>query len=137
MKATIIVLAVLGAAAGGFLGAKWVSDAAKYQQVIAQVSELGIAPEAVAQAKALTTAGYLLLAGALVAVPAAIASIKMQGKELIFGAVLIGCAAAPAVFAAKSLVFTVFLVIAGGLAIVRGLKSSPAAARRPEMAGAY
>jgi hypothetical protein len=132
VKATIIGLAVLGAAAGGLLGAKWVADAAKYRDAIAQLSESGAAPEAVAQAKSLTAAGYLLIPGAVVAVPAAVASVRWDGKETVCGAPVVGCAVVPAVFAAKSLLFTFLLPTAGGLAVVRGWKRTPARSPQPE-----
>ncbi len=116
-KAIILGLAIMGALFGGGLGAKWISDASKYKEELKLVTELGIAPEAVAQVNSYTRAGYLLILAALVAVPTAGVNLKLTGREKLCGAILIGCSLVPALFAAKSLVFTFFLIIAGGMSL--------------------
>jgi hypothetical protein len=113
MRVAVLVLAVFGGLAAGFLGLSWVSDASEARELLKTAQELGVAKEALAEVRAHETAGYLLIVSMLAAFGAAAAS--GRGMNKVAGGVLIGAALVPAVFAAKSLVFTIFLLIAGGL----------------------
>jgi hypothetical protein len=109
----VAVLAVVGGVAAGFLGLSWVSDAGKARELLKRAEELGVAKEALAEVRAHETAGYLLIVSMLAAFGATAAS--WRGMNKVAGGVLIGAALVPAVFAAKSLVFTILLLVAGGL----------------------
>lgn len=145
MRFAILTLAILGTLAGGFLGMKWISDADKVKEATKLLQSLGgsDSPEvksAIASANSTVTAAYLMVCGALIAVPAAIVAWKMPAYAKIAGIVLITAAGVPAFFAAKSLIFTFFFVLAGGLCL---LVKSPATVnanatiyRQPAMAAA-
>ena len=113
MRVAVLVLAVVGGLAAGFLGLRWVSDAGEARALLKTMEVLGVAKEALAEVRAHETAGYLLIVSMLAAFGAAVAS--WRGMNKVAGGVLIGAALVPAVFAAKSLVFTIFLLVAGGL----------------------
>jgi hypothetical protein len=131
MRIAVLVLAVFGAMGAGLLGMMWLSDASKVNETTKIVKDLGLADdpkvkEAIAKANSHVTAAYLLLVAAVVALPAAIANLILPGKSKIIGIVLLACAIIPAVFAAKSLVFTFFLLIAGGLCLAMKSKQTAA-----------
>jgi hypothetical protein len=131
MRIAILALAALGILTSGFLGMKWVSDSSKVEQAAKLAQDLGVGEDPavkaeVAKAKSAVTAGYLLMVGALGAIAASVMMIRMPAKSKVCGAALIACALIPALFAAKSLVFTFFLIVAGGLCLAR--KTAPAAA---------
>lgn len=137
MRGAILGLAIFGALAGGFLGMRWLGDADKVREAAKLVEDLGLSdnPEvkaSLAKASSLVTAAYLLIVGALVAVPAAVVGLKKPEYTKVAGAVLIACAAVPAIFAMKSLVFTFFLVIAGGLCLKRAAGPMTKVSRYPQ-----
>jgi hypothetical protein len=113
MRIAVLVLAVVGGLAAGFLGMKWVSDVGEARKQLKKMEEFGVAKEALAEVRAHERAGYLLIVSMLAAFGAAAAS--WHGMNKVAGGVLIGAALVPALFAAKSLVFTIFLLVAGGL----------------------
>jgi hypothetical protein len=113
MRIAVLVLAVVGGLTAGFLGLRWVSDAREAPKLLKMAEELGVSKEALAEVRAHETAGYLLIVSMLAAFGAAVAS--WRGEHKIAGGLLIGAALVPALFAAKSLVFTIFLLVAGGL----------------------
>ena len=124
----------------GALGLKWISDSSKVNEAMKAVESLGLGdnPEikaAVAKARFLVIAAYLLVLGAVVAVVTTVVWMKRPEMTKIYGGVLIACALVPALFAAKSLVFTFFLVVAGGLCLA-GKSSVPAVRPQPVGAGA-
>ena len=113
MRIAVLVLAVFGGLAAGFLGLSWVGDAGEARERLKTMEELGVSKAAIAEVRAFETAGYLLIVSMLAAFGAAVAS--WRGMHKVAGGMLIGAALVPAVFAAKSLVFTIFLLVAGGL----------------------
>jgi hypothetical protein len=113
MRIAVLVLAVVGGMAAGFLGLRWVNDAGEARELVKAMEELGVSKSALAEVRSHETAGYLLIASMLAAFGAAAAS--WRGMHKVAGGMLIGAALVPAVFAAKSLVFTIFLLVAGGL----------------------
>lgn len=124
MRAAILTLAIIGSATSGLLGLMWVGSAGSVREATKFAEELGLTDSAevkaaVAKANAAVTAAYLLLLGMAVSAAAAVTVVKKPEWTLACGVVLIGCAVLPALFAAKSLVFTFFLVIAGGLCLKR------------------
>ena len=113
MRVAVLVLAVVGGLAAGFLGLSWVSDAGEARELLKTAEALGVAKEALAEVRAHETAGYLLIVSMLAAFGATVAS--RRGMNKVAGGVLIGAALVPALFAAKSLVFTILLLVGGGL----------------------
>ena len=122
MRIAVVVLCALGGLSSGLLGLKWVSDANKAQKLMAVAEELGIAKDAVAKMKSIKTSGYLLVLSGLGAFGAAAA--VTTRKEKTVGGVLLVAAIVPALFAAKALVATFFLLVAGGLCFA--IKPAPA-----------
>ena len=140
MRAVILSLMVLGALGSGVLGLKWISDSSKVDEAMKTVQGLGLGdnPEikaAAAKARSLVVAAYLMVLGAVVAVVATVIWMKRPEMKKVYGGVLIACALIPALFALKSLVFTFFLIVAGGLCLA-GKSPVPAARRHPVGAGA-
>ena len=113
MRIAVMILCAIGALSSGFLGLKWVSDANKANELLKVAERLGVAKDEIAKLKSVKTAGYLLMLSAVGAIGAAVA-VHLR-KEKVAGGVLLAAALIPALFAAKSLVFTIFLLVAGGL----------------------
>jgi hypothetical protein len=109
MRIAGFIVAILGALAAGALGAVWLSDAAKYEHQIAQAEALGL------DVSGLVTAAYLLCASLLLGIGGGV--LALRGKGQIAAIVLIAAGVAPALFAAKALVFTWLLVVAGLLSL--------------------
>ena len=140
MRAAILCLVVLGALGSGVLGLKWISDSSKVEEAMKAVQSLGLgdSPEiktAAAKARSLVVAAYLMVLGAVVAVTTTAIWLKRSEMKKAYGGVLIACALVPALFALKSLVFTFFLIVAGGLCLV-GKSPVPAARQSPVGASA-
>jgi hypothetical protein len=70
---------------------------------------------------------------AVVAVAATVVWMKRPEMRKAYGGVLIACALVPALFALKSLVFTFFLIVAGGVCLA---SKSPVPAARQQSVGA-
>lgn len=113
MRIAVLVLAAVGGLASGALGLKWVRDAATGRELVREVERLGIAPDAVREVARVERAGYLLVVSMLVGFGAA--TLAGLGREKVAGPVLLAAAVVPALFTAKALVATVFLIAAGGL----------------------
>lgn len=117
MKITIIILAVLGALAAAFLGMKWLGDLG----TLAGMSELERETAkymAAAEGKSLDkmgTAALVLVASAVAGIAGAVFAWK--GKFALAGGLLLGAGLLPVVVQPQTLVFTFFLVVAGGLAV--------------------
>lgn len=109
MRIAGFILAILGALAAGALGAVWLSDAAKYKHEIAQAKALGV------DVGSIVTAGYVLILSMVLGVVGGVFALRRKGP--IAAAILVAAGAAPALFAAKALVFTWLLVLAGLLCL--------------------
>lgn len=118
MKTTVIVLAILGSLASGFLGINWINSLS----ALGGMSELERATAhsmAAAQGQSLDkmgTAALILVIGALVGLVGAF--LAMKNKFSLAGGLLVGAGILPVLFQGKAVVFTALLIVAGALAFV-------------------
>src|SRR5262245_52474167 len=119
MRLAVLLLAILGASAAAFLGARWYHDTHTEQAkaVLSLGSDAGSnLPEAWAELRKVSLASYALLAAALLGVAGGF--LAALGKGVIAGpAILLGPLAAGAL-QPKSLVFTSPLLLAGVLSFL-------------------
>lgn len=151
MRIAVLILALLGGVAEGFLGFKWLSDAAKNEKMLKQLEELGAAfekegidknkgvdmignlggqsnfSEKLAEYKKLVKAAYCLAGGAILALLTGILVFARVVPGYVGGILLLLCAIVPAVFEPKTLVFTCFVVLAGLLSFAVRSKKKPVA----------
>ncbi len=118
MKIAVIVLAILGALASGFLGISWLNSLS----ALGGMSELERATAhamAAAQGQSLDkmgTAAIILVIGAFVGLVGAF--LVMKSKYQLAAALLLGAGLLPVLFQSKAVVFTAMLIAAGGLAFL-------------------
>lgn len=118
MKIAVIILAVLGALASGFLGVNWLNTLS----TLGGMSELERATAhsmAAAQGQSLDkmgTAAILLVVGAFAGGVGAF--LAMKNRFSLAGALLLGAGILPVLFQGKAVVFTALLIVAGGLAFL-------------------
>lgn len=118
MKIAVIVLAILGALASGFLGINWLNNLS----ALGGMSELERATAhamAAAQGQSLDkmgTAAIILVIGALASLVGAF--LAMKNKFSLAGGLLLGAGILPVLFQGKAVVFTAVLIVAGALAFV-------------------
>lgn len=120
MKIGALILALLGILASIGLGAKWVSDFNQYKDQIAQMQAMadqggGMMAGMMDELNGLKTAGYLMMLMGLASVGGVVMLFK---NAKIAGGIFLVAAILPGVFAAKALVATFFLLIAGILAML-------------------
>jgi hypothetical protein len=128
MKIAVIILAILGALASGFLGVNWLNSLS----ALSGLSELERATAyqmAAAQGQSLDqmgTAAIILVIGAFVGLVGAFLVVK--SKYQLAGALLLGAGILPVLFQGKAVVFTALLIVSGGLAFLLHSKQRAAAA---------
>lgn len=127
MKTAVIVLAILGALASGFLGINWLNNLS----ALGGMSELERATAhamAAAQGQSLDkmgTAAIILVIGAFVGLVGAF--LVMKNKYQLAGVLLLGAGILPVLFQGKAVVFTALLIVTGGLAFLLDSKQRAAA----------
>jgi hypothetical protein len=127
MRWVILGLALLGAVLAGGIGAKWLGDAENDAEAIRKIEEYSkanagknaVLDQSIAKLNNILRAAYLLVAGCLVAIGIAVALQLKRVQPVVAGSVWIACAIVPAIFEPKSLVFSFFLIIAGGLLLMK------------------
>ncbi|MBK6917319.1 MAG: hypothetical protein IPH07_07965 [Deltaproteobacteria bacterium] len=112
MRIAGFIIAILGALAAGLLGAAWLTDAAEQSARITQAKALGVDTGAL---DSIVTAAYVLVLSLGLGIAGGV--FTLRGKGRIAALVLIAAGVAPALFAAKALVFTWLLVLAGLLSL--------------------
>jgi hypothetical protein len=108
MRILGLILGILGGAAAGFLGMKWVGDANHLKASIDFARTTGVDMHGLDK---LVTAGYILMGSAVAGVVGGI--LAMMGKGKIAALLMLAGAIVPAIWAPKSLVFTCLLIIGG------------------------
>lgn len=127
MKTTVIVLAILGALASGFLGINWLNTLSALNG-LSELERATAYAMAEAQGQSLNqmgTAAIILVIGALVGLVSAF--LAMKNKLALAGALLLGAGILPVLFQGKAVVFTALLIVAGALAFVLHSKQTAAA----------
>lgn len=118
MRIAVIVLAVLGALASGFLGVNWLNTLSALNG-LSELERATAYQMAAAQGQSLDQMGIaaiVLVIGAFVGFVAAFLALK--SKYQLAGALLLGAGILPVLFQGKAVVFTALLIVAGGLALV-------------------
>jgi hypothetical protein len=118
MKTTVIVLAILGALASGFLGVNWLNSLSALSGMT-DLERAMAQQMAAAQGQSLDsmgTAAIILVIGALVGIVGAV--LVMKNKFSLAGGLLLGAGILPVLFQGKAVVFTALLIVAGALAFV-------------------
>lgn len=113
MKTLVIVLGIVGSLCALGLGSVWVTDYNKYKETMDSLASMPGAEENMAEFNNLGKAAYILIVGGLIGI---VASLLVGKFGKISAGILIAIAIIPAIFAAKALVGTFLLLIAGGLA---------------------
>lgn len=109
MRIVGLVLGIIGGLLAGMLGLTWIRDASRMRELVGAARSLGVDTGEVDK---LIVAAYILLAAMVVGVVAGVLAFK--GKGRLAAPLMIVAAIAPALFAAKALVFT-FVLLLGGL----------------------
>lgn len=131
LRATVLVLGILGGLAAAFLGFSWYSDYDANRELIDAArelsDELGVDAaglQAFGEIEGHIRASYVLMADLLVGILGGV--LVFARKPVPGGVLMLAGVAVPAVLAPKSLVFTAILALAGVLALtVLRRKSAP------------
>lgn len=124
MKKAVLVMAILGSLASGFLGISWINSLS----ALGGMNELERATAhamAAAQGQSLDkmgTAAFILVIGAFVGLASTF--LVMKEKFSLAGGLLLGAGVLPVLFQGKALVFTALLVVAGALAFILHAKKT-------------
>lgn len=127
MRIAIVILAVLGALASGFLGINWLNDLSALEGM-SELERMAAKSMAAAQGQSLDKMGaaaLVLVIGALVALAAAF--FAMKSRFALAGGLLLGAGLLPVFIQAQSVVFTALLIAAGGLAFLAHSKKGAVA----------
>jgi hypothetical protein len=123
MRIAALILAVLGGLFSALLAVKWLGDVNEYQRTIAAAAELGVD---MSELNALVRGSYALLGSCVLGIVGGVLALKGKGKPA--GALLLIAVVAPAIFTAKTLLTTSFILIAAILAFLSKPKAAPAPA---------
>jgi hypothetical protein len=133
MRVVVLIIALLGAVASGFLGYKWFSDSRSDEYKLARqlagaAAESGSeeAKAKVAEVDRLVTASYFLMAAFALGIAGGI--LAYTGRGLIAGVILLAASIVPGILAPKSFVFSCPLLLAGLLSFL--IRPAPAARAR-------
>ena len=121
MKATIVILGILGAFAAGGLGMKWLGDFGQ----LGELERFALQSQLAAQGDSLDgmiTASFILL-GAFFAGLAG-AYMAVRNKFPLAGGLLLGAGILPVLFSGKTAIFTSLLIVAGVIAFVAHSKQT-------------
>lgn len=127
MKIAVIILAVLGALAAGFLGMKWMGDLAALGNM-SEFERMAAKSMAAAQGQSLDkmqAAAFILVLGALAGFAGAFFALK--NRFALAGGLLLGAGVFPVLFQPQAVVFTSLLIIGGALAFFKHSKKEAAA----------
>src|SRR5262245_51441602 len=124
MRISALILGILGGLAAALLGIKWLADAAQARHSIAAIKAMGVN---INEIESLVRAAYCLLGSLALGIAGGVFSLKGNGK--VAAALLIAGAIVPAMFSAKTLIATLFLVIVALLAFFAKPKQPVAYAR--------
>ncbi|MFO0815284.1 MAG: hypothetical protein U0796_18880 [Gemmatales bacterium] len=136
MRIVIVILGILGALGAGGIGAKWLSDSNTHADTIKQLEEYEKNLKAsgnqtasnklstqMATLNSIVRSAYFLVAGCVGGLIAITLLFLNKIKPQVAGAVLIASAVIPALFEPKSLIFSFFMIVAGGLCFLRRTSS--------------
>jgi len=127
MKIAIVILAVLGALASGFLGMNWLNDLSALEGM-SELERMAAKSMAAAQGQSLDKMGaaaLILIFGAIAAFVGAFFAIK--GRYSLAGGLLLGAGILPVLVQPQAVVFTAFLIVGGGLAFFLHSRNKAAA----------
>ncbi|MBB5517349.1 hypothetical protein [Amphiplicatus metriothermophilus] len=116
MKIAIVILAVLGAIAAGFLGVKWLGDLSALGNM-SELQRMAVRSAAAAQGQSLDKMGaaaFLLILAFLAGLAGAFFTLK--NRLPLAGGLLVGAGLVPVLIQPQAVVFTFLLIAAGGLA---------------------
>ncbi|MEM6996900.1 MAG: hypothetical protein AAF721_40735 [Myxococcota bacterium] len=119
MRIAAMILGIVGGLFSALLGMKWQGDANRHADALAAAQQLGAN---VAEFESLMTASWFLVAGLVAGVVGVVFLVRKQNR--LAGAVMLGMAILPALFAAKALVGTAVLALAGVFALLAKSKRS-------------
>jgi hypothetical protein len=127
MKIAVVVLAILGALASGFLGMKWMGDLSALGNM-SELERMAAQSIAAAQGQSLNKMGaaaFILILGALAGFAGAFFTLK--NKFALAGGLLLGAGVFPVLFQPQAVFFTSLLIIGGALAFFKHSKNKATA----------
>ena len=123
MRVVVLIIALLGAVASGFLGYKWFSDSKKDEvkasrELYAMAAKAGSeeAKAKLAEFDRLVLASYFLMGAFALGIAGGI--LAYTGRGMIAGVVLLAASIVPGILAPKSFVFSCPLLLAGVLSFL-------------------
>lgn len=132
MKIAALILGILGSLSTLYLGAKWVGDYGTHQAKLESLEVFagqlgsekvsGVLSEGMNKLKNLRLVGYWMIAFGALSLAASFLLWKF-GK--IAGLIMLAAPIVPALFMPKTLIFTFFLFIAGGLTLLSARSQRP------------